>query len=103
MTKRLLLCFLPLMMMACSSCEKPPQAPKSLTTYPTNKALREPSDFHKGIGLGLYYEHKPRTYDVMFDEIKETGTDHVELVLHWTQKDVRATELKPHPVDTIKD
>lgn len=102
MSKTLSLLLLLLPVAACSGCDHN-TGPQKLTTYPTAKELLVPSAFQEGIGLGLYYEHKGRPYEKMFDEMKEAGADHVELVLHWTQKDVRATELKPHPVDTIKD
>lgn len=75
----------------------------TLPIRPTPPHLKTPAPFQKGIGLGLYYEHKERPYEVMLDEIAATGADHVEFVLHWSQKDIRATELAPHPVDTVKD
>jgi hypothetical protein len=70
---------------------------------PTPQHLRTPTVFQKGIGLGLYYEHAGRPYETMFEEIASTGADHVELVLHWTQTDIRATEIVRSERDTVKD
>jgi hypothetical protein len=70
---------------------------------PTPAHLRSPAAFQKGVGLGLYYEHDGRPYETMLDEIAALGADHVEFVLHWTQKDIRSLDIEPHPVDTVKD
>src|SRR5688572_1862910 len=89
-----------LLPLLCLACE---QRGGAVPIRPTPAHLRTPAPFQKGIGLGLYYEHEGRPYEVMLDEIAALGADHVEFVLHWTQKDIRATELEPHPVDTVKD
>lgn len=90
-----------LLLNACSGCSD--KGAGAFPIGPTPAHLKTPGAFQKGIGLGLYYEHDGRPYEVMLDEIAATGADHVELVLHWTQSDIRATALDPHPVDTVKD
>jgi hypothetical protein len=60
----------------------------------------------KGVALGLYHreaDEKGYSFPEMIREIRETGADHVSLVVGWKQHDVRSTTLFPHPEVTIDD
>lgn len=57
-----------------------------------------PSDlnaYQKGIALGLYAKDPAHSYESEIKEIKETGADHVSLVVSWYQKDIHAAEIYP--------
>lgn len=50
----------------------------------------------KGVALGLYSKDPQYTYQSELGEIKETGADHISLVISWYQKNIRSNTLAPH-------
>ncbi len=65
-------------------------------------------DFRRGISLGLFVssqddEVRKPLYKQFLDEIKEQGASDIELVVRWSQTDVNAIEISPHPVESIDD
>lgn len=58
-----------------------------------------------GMALSPHYEFPDLglTFDRMVDEIAEIGATHVSVVVQWSQADVAATEIAPHPKETQDD
>jgi hypothetical protein len=60
----------------------------------------------KGIALGLYPSEATKTgysYPAILTDIHGVGADHVSLVVHWRQHDVRATSIGPALSVTLPD
>ncbi|MEE2756838.1 MAG: hypothetical protein VYA30_09260 [Myxococcota bacterium] len=58
-----------------------------------------------GIALGLYYKGDVDTarYHEMIDEIAETGATHISIITLWSMRDIRASTITPHPLETPSD
>ncbi len=64
--------------------------------------------FRRGISLGMFSSSEDEDaqrehYARRLDEIREVGATDVELVVEWSQSDVSAIEITPHPTRTIDD
>lgn len=60
----------------------------------------------KGISLGLYPSEATKegySYPAILGDIYGVGADHVSLVVHWRQHDVRATSIGPAHTVTLPD
>ncbi len=66
-------------------------------------ALAAPATPIHGMALAPYFERDDLKFDTMVDEIAQTGATHLSLVVSWGQKDVRASEIGPHPDETRPD
>ncbi|MBL7684621.1 MAG: hypothetical protein JNK65_01135 [Deltaproteobacteria bacterium] len=53
----------------------------------------------KGMSLGLFSKDPNYSYLKDLEEMKELGVTHVQLVVSWYQKDVKATEIGPRDYD----
>jgi hypothetical protein len=61
------------------------------------------SAFADGIALGLHFEDSGRGYEGYLWEIARTGAGHVSLVIQWSMTDIRASEVRRHPLFTPTD
>ena len=60
----------------------------------------------KGIALGLYNgdtSDPDHDFKTMLTEIQNVGADHVSLIVHWSQHDVRSSSIDPNPDLTLPD
>jgi hypothetical protein len=60
-------------------------------------ARAAPLRLQRGIALGLFAEDPAFSYAPMLREIKETGADHVSVVVPYYQHDVASSEIRRHP------
>jgi hypothetical protein len=63
--------------------------------------------FRRGVTLGLSggiddAQRKP-VYTRLLDDLVGAGVSDVELVVEWSQTDIKAIEITPHPVRTVDD
>lgn len=58
-----------------------------------------------GVALTPHFEDAARglDFDRMVDEIAALGASHVSIVVQWSQRDVRATSIAPHPTESQPD
>jgi hypothetical protein len=92
---------------------KPEAAPKP--SYGLDRPaleLAEPTArddaFRRGVTLGLSgsaldEEQRKPVYARLLDDLVGAGVSDLELVVEWSQTDVKAIEITPHPVRTVDD
>lgn len=53
--------------------------------------------YQKGIALGLFSKEAGYSYEKDLRELRDTGADHVSLVVSWYQKDITSHKIYPRP------
>lgn len=58
--------------------------------------------FIAGVALTPHYENPAErlTFDAMVDHVADLGATHLSVVVQWSQADVRASAIAPHPKET---
>ena len=56
-----------------------------------------------GMALAPYYELPGLSFDTMVDEVAALGASHLSVVVSWSQPNVRASRIAPHPKETQGD
>lgn len=80
------------------------EAPEGMSPPPMHPAgFFEDDRFIQGASLGLYMELPDLQYKQLFQEIKGLGATHVSLVVAWSMRDIRASTVHRHPVETVPD
>jgi hypothetical protein len=84
----------------------PPPLPSPTADLPAAAGRGE--DFHRGISLGLFVSTdakrwRSELYRQFLDEIAEVGATDIQLVVQWSQADLRATHIAPRPGVTAAD
>jgi hypothetical protein len=93
---------------------EPKLAPAPKPTYGIDRPVFElaepaPRDdaFRRGVTLGLSGgiddEQRKPVYTRLLDDLVGAGVSDLELVVEWSQTDIRAIEITPHPVRTVDD
>lgn len=78
-------------------------APEGLVETPKRPSWAFEAPFIRGFAVGAYLELPGLSYDRMFSEIRGLGATHVSLVVTWSQANVRAVSIGPHPTETMAD
>lgn len=75
------------------------------STSPIGQAATGSQPFLKGIAFTPHAEYPDKgvRFAPMIDELAATGATHMSMVVQWSQPDVRASAVAPHPVETQDD
>lgn len=74
----------------------------SLLAPPLPPAVTAPERID-GMAFAPYYEFPDASFASMIDALATTGATHVSVVVSWSQQDVRASKIAPHPTETQQD
>ncbi|PID38173.1 MAG: hypothetical protein CSA24_01375 [Deltaproteobacteria bacterium] len=72
------------------------------STARSNAAPRA-AGFIRGVALGHYTDINPKKLERKLKQVKAVGASHVSLVVQWSTRDVRSTQLAPREQHTTSD